>query len=139
GKGGFYRALVVMAGDKAAIANVYLQWLSFGDAAKPTIVKSIPVKEITTRISATPRSRSAERRTRRTRPRSSLAPTMSKRIRTSRFSSRRPNPGTYTIAKAPPEGAEQAPGQGAPQAAPQSGAPSEGKAPAKGEKPGVED
>src|SRR5262249_54867106 len=46
GKGGFYRALVVMAGDKAAIANVYLQWLSFADAAKPTIVKSIPVKEI---------------------------------------------------------------------------------------------
>jgi len=35
-----------MAGDKAAIANVYLQWLSFGDAAKPTVVKSVPVKEI---------------------------------------------------------------------------------------------
>ena len=38
GKGGFYRALVVMAGENAAIANVYLQWLSFGDAAKPTVV-----------------------------------------------------------------------------------------------------
>ena len=37
GKGGFYRALVVMAGENAAIANVYLQWL-FGDAAKPTVV-----------------------------------------------------------------------------------------------------
>ena len=35
-----------MAGDKAAIANVYLQWLSFGDGSKPVIVKSIPVKEI---------------------------------------------------------------------------------------------
>jgi len=35
GKGGFYRAGVVMAGDKAAIANVYLQWLSFGDQQSP--------------------------------------------------------------------------------------------------------
>src|SRR5262245_66391088 len=117
-----------MAGDKAAIANVYLQWLSFGDAAKPTVVKSVPVKEITTRISATPRSRSAEKRTRRTRPRSSLAPTMSKKTRTSLLI-KATKPGTYTVAKAPPEGPEQGSAEGAPKGAPQAGAPSEGKAP----------
>ncbi|HET7448483.1 MAG TPA: hypothetical protein VFJ49_11360, partial [Methyloceanibacter sp.] len=48
-------------------------------------------------------------------------------------------PGTYTVEKAPPESGEQGSGQGAPQAAPRAGAPSEGKALAKGEKPGVED
>jgi hypothetical protein len=48
-------------------------------------------------------------------------------------------PGTYTVAKAPPEGPEQGSGEGAPKGTPQAGAPSEGKAPAKGEKPGVED
>jgi len=47
--------------------------------------------------------------------------------------------GTYTVAKGPPEGPEQGSGEGAPKGTPQAGAPSEGKAPAKGEKPGVED
>jgi len=42
-------------------------------------------------------------------------------------------PGTYTVAKAPPEGPE------APKGTPQAGAPSDSKAPPKGEKPGVED
>ena len=42
-------------------------------------------------------------------------------------------PATYTVAKAPPEGPE------APKGTPQAGAPRDGKAPPKGEKPGVED
>src|SRR5262245_22098876 len=48
-------------------------------------------------------------------------------------------PGTYTVAKAPPEGLEQGSGEGTPKGTPEPGAPSEGKAPAKGEKRGVED
>ena len=46
-KGGFYRAIVVMAGDgKGAGALVYLQWLAFGDTPIPVIVKSLPIKEV---------------------------------------------------------------------------------------------
>jgi hypothetical protein len=40
-------------------------------------------------------------------------------------------PGTYTVAKAPPEGPEQGSGEGAPKGTPEAGAPSEGKAPAR--------
>ena len=43
GKGGFYRAFVVMAGENGGTAEVYLQWVSFGDG-KPAVVKSLPVK-----------------------------------------------------------------------------------------------
>jgi len=46
-------------------------------------------------------------------------------------------PATYTVAKAPPRGPEQGSGR-APQRE-QAGAPSDSKAPPKGEKPGVED
>jgi hypothetical protein len=49
GKGGFYRVLVIITGDKAASAHVFLQWLAFGDAQVPTIVRSVPVKEINDR------------------------------------------------------------------------------------------
>jgi hypothetical protein len=45
GKGGFYRGFVVMAGPNASVAEIYLQWVSFGDG-KPTVVKSLPIKEI---------------------------------------------------------------------------------------------
>ena len=45
GKGGFYRAFVVMAGENGGTAEVYLQWVSFGDG-KPAVVKSLPVKEV---------------------------------------------------------------------------------------------
>jgi hypothetical protein len=45
GKGGFYRALVVIGGDKGGIAQVYLQWVSFGDG-KPVVVSSLPIKEV---------------------------------------------------------------------------------------------
>ena len=45
GKGGFYRAFVVMAEENGGTAEVYLQWVSFGDG-KPAVVKSLPVKEV---------------------------------------------------------------------------------------------
>ena len=45
GKGGFYRAFVVMAGENGGTAEVYLQWVSFGDG-KLAVVKSLPVKEV---------------------------------------------------------------------------------------------
>ena len=45
GKGGFYRTFVVMGGEKGGIAEIYLQWVSFGDG-KPVVVNSLPLKEI---------------------------------------------------------------------------------------------
>jgi hypothetical protein len=45
GKGGFYRTFVVMGGEKTGIAQVYLQWVSFGDG-KPVVVNSLPIKEV---------------------------------------------------------------------------------------------
>ena len=34
-----------MAGEKGGTAEVYLQWVSFGDG-KPAVVKSLPIKEV---------------------------------------------------------------------------------------------
>jgi len=138
GKGGFYRALVVMAGDKAAIANVYLQWLSFGDAAKPTVVKSVPVKEINDQNLG---NASIEIGGEEDQANEATIFVSSYDVEEDKdicFSLRRPNP-ALTRSRGPPEGPEQGSGEGAPKGTPQAGAPSEGKAPAKGEKPGVED
>jgi ribosomal protein L12E/L44/L45/RPP1/RPP2 len=139
GKGGFYRALVVMAGDKAAIANVYLRWLSFGDAAKPTVVKSVPVKEINDQNLG---NASIEIGGEEDKENEATIFVSSYDVEEDKDISlliKATKPGTYTVAKAPPEGPEQGSGEGAPKGTPQAGAPSEGKAPAKGEKPGVED
>lgn len=139
GKGGFYRALVVMAGDKAAIANVYLQWLSFGDGSKPVVVKSVPVKEINDQNLG---NASIEIGGEEDKENEATIFVSSYDVEEDKDISlliKATKPGTYTVEKAPPESGEQGSGQGAPQAAPQAGAPSEGKAPAKGEKPGVED
>ena len=47
-KGGFYRAFVIMSGDEKNFgAHVYLQWLALSnDSPIPTVVKTVPVKEI---------------------------------------------------------------------------------------------
>jgi hypothetical protein len=48
-QGGFYRAIVLMTGDKKSFgAHVYLQWLAFTDSSSPipAIVKTVPIKEI---------------------------------------------------------------------------------------------
>ncbi|MGZ8415517.1 MAG: hypothetical protein ACXWVQ_00825 [Methyloceanibacter sp.] len=45
GKGGFYRTFVIMGGEKGGIAEIFLQWVSFGDG-KPVVVNSLPLKEI---------------------------------------------------------------------------------------------
>ena len=106
GKGGFYRALAVMAGEKAAIANVYLQWLSFGDAAKPTVVKSVPVKEINDQNLGNPSIEiggEEDRENEATIFVSSYDVEEDKDISLS-----------YTVAKAPPRGPEQGSGEGTP-------------------------
>jgi hypothetical protein len=135
GKGGFYRVLVVMAGEKAPFANLYLQWLSFGDGATPTVVKSVPVKEINDQKLG---NASIE-----------IGGENDKENETTIFFSsydieedkdisllvKATKPGAYSIEKAPSESAE----QGAPAEEPEGGAPDKGKAPGKGEEPGVED
>ena len=138
GKGAFYRALVVLAGDKAAIANVYLQWLSFGDAAKPVVVKSVPVKEINDQNLG---NASIEIGGEEDKENEATIFVSSYDVEEEDISLliKATKPGAYTVAKAPPKGPEQGSGQGSPQGAPQAGAPSEGEAPAKGEKPGMED
>jgi hypothetical protein len=139
GKGGFYRAIVVMAGDKAAIANVYLQWLSFGDGAKPVIVKIVPIKEINDQNLG---NASIEIGGEQDKENESTIFVSSYDVEEDKDISlpiKATKPGAYTIEKAPPEGAEQGSDEGGPAGEPQAGAASAGKAPAKGEAPGVED
>jgi hypothetical protein len=138
-KGGFYRALVVMAGEKAAIANIYLQWLSFGGTAKPTVVKSVPVKEINDQNLG---NGSIEIGGEEDKENEATIFVSSYDVEEDKDISlliEATKPGTYTVAKALAEGPEQGSGEGAPKGAPQAAAPSDGKAPPKGEKPGVED
>jgi hypothetical protein len=47
-KGGFYRAFVIMSGDQKSFgAHVYLQWLALSnDSPIPAVVKTVPVKEV---------------------------------------------------------------------------------------------
>jgi hypothetical protein len=46
GKGGIYRATVVMAGEKGHNAEVFIQWLAFDEGAStPSIVATVPFKE----------------------------------------------------------------------------------------------
>ena len=130
-----------MAGDKAAIANVYLQWLSFGDAAKPTVVKSVPVKEINDQNLG---NASIEIGGEEDKENEATIFVSSYDVEEDKDISlliKATKPGTYTVARrplrAPSRALARARGSG--EGAPQAGAPSEGKAPAKGEKPGVED
>jgi hypothetical protein len=135
GKGGFYRALIVMAGDKAAIANLYLQWMSFGDGAAPTVVKSVPVKEINDQKldnASVQLGGENDKENETTIFVSSYDVEEDKDI--SLFI-KATKPGTYTVEKAPSEGAA----QGGPAEEPEGEAPAKDKAPAKGEAPGVED
>ena len=133
GKGGFYRALAVMAGEKGATVNLYLQWLSFGDGKTPTIVKSVPVKEVNDQKLG---NASIE-----------MGAEDDKENQTTIFVSsydidedkdislyvKATKPGTYTMEKAPPEDA----GGGA-EEGPADAGPPPGK-PGKAEAPGTED
>jgi hypothetical protein len=134
GKGGFYRALVVMAGDKAAIANVYLQWLSFGAGAAPTVVKSVPVKEINDQKLG---NASIEIGGENDKENETTIFVSSYDIEEDKDISlyvKATKPGAYTVEKAPSEGAE----QGGAAEEPEGEAPGK-KAPGNGEAPGVED
>jgi hypothetical protein len=126
GKGGFYRAIVVMAGDKGATAEVYLQWVSFGEG-KPVVVKSLPIKEVNDRKlgnAAIDIGGEDDKENETTIFISSYDIEQDEDI--SLFV-KATTPGTYTMEKAPPEG--EAEGEGAPAGA---GAGEE-------EAPGVED
>ena len=96
-----------MAGEKAAIANVYLQWLSFGDAAKPTVVKSVPVKEINDQNLG---NASIEIGGEEDKENEATIFVSSYDVEEDKDISlliKATKPGTYTVAKAPPEGPEQ--------------------------------
>jgi hypothetical protein len=137
GKGGFYRALVVMAGDKAAIANVYLEWMTFDDGSKPVVVKSIPVKEINDQNLG---NASIEIGGENDKENETTIFVSSYDIEEDKDISlliKATKPGAYTIEKALTEGAEQGSGQRAPEVE-QTAAPSKGKGPTKDEAPGVE-
>ena len=126
GKGGFYRAFVVMAGENGGTAEVYLQWVSFGDG-KPAVVKSLPVKEVNDQKLGNASI--------------TIGGEDDKENETTIFISsydidedkdislfvKATNPGNYTMAKAPPEG--EAEGEGGPE---------DGSA-GKDEAPGIED
>jgi hypothetical protein len=134
GKGGFYRALVVMAGDKAAIANIYLQWLSFGEGGKPTIVKSVPVKEINDQNLG---NASIELGGENDQENETTVFVSSYDIEEDKDISllvKVSKPGVYSVEKAPPEVE-----QGGPAEEPEGETPSKRKEPGKGEAPGVED
>ena len=111
GKGGFYRALAVMAGEKAAIANVYLQWLSFGDAAKPTVVKSVPVKEINDQNLGNPSIEIGGEEDRENEATIFVSSYDVEEDKGISLLIKVTKPGTYTVAKAPPQGPEQGSGE----------------------------
>jgi hypothetical protein len=126
GKGGFYRAFRVMAGEKGGTAEVYLQWVSFGDG-KPVVVKSLPIKEVNDQKLGNASI--------------AIGGEDDKESETAIFISsydidedkdislyvKATTPGTYTMEKAPPEG------EGAGESGPADGASG------KGEAPGIED
>lgn len=128
GKGGFYRALVVMAGEKGATVNIYLQWLSFGDGKTPTIVKSVPVKEINDKKLGNASITIGGEEDKDNETTISVSSYDIDEDEDISLYVKATNPGTYTMEKAPPEGAEDAPEE----------AP-EGAGPGKDEAPGVED
>jgi hypothetical protein len=134
GKGGFYRALVVMAGDKAAIANVYLQWLSFGDGGTPTIVKSVPVKEINDQNLGNASIEIGGENDKENETTIFVSSYDLEEDKDISLLGKVTKPGVYTIEKVPAEGAE----QGGPAQEPEGEAPGK-KAPGKGEAPGLED
>jgi hypothetical protein len=126
GKGGFYRAFVVMAGEKGGTAEVYLQWVSFGDG-KPVIVKSLPIKEVNDQKldnASIAIGGEDDKENETTIFISSYDIDEDKDI--SLFV-KATNPGTYAMEKAPPEGEEEG-----------EGGPADGAA-GKAEAPGIED
>jgi hypothetical protein len=130
GKGGFYRAVVVMAGDKNAVANLYVQWLSFGDGKTPTIVKSVPVKEVNDQKLG---NASIEMGSEQDKENVTTIAVSSYDIDEDKDISlyvKATKPGTYTMEKAPPEDAEDGAGEGPEDAGP---------GPGKKEAPGKED
>ena len=128
GKGGFYRALVVMAGEKGATVNIYLQWLSFGDGKTPTVVKSVPVKEINDQKLGNASILLGGEEDKDNETTILVSSYDIDEDEDISLYIKATNPGTYTMEKAPPEGAE-----GPPEEAP------DGAKPGKEEKPGVED
>lgn len=128
GKGGFYRALVVMAGEKGATVNIYLQWLSFGDGKTPTIVKSVPVKEINDKKLGNASILLGGEEDKDNETTILVSSYDIDEDEDISLYLKATTPGTYTMEKAPPAGAE-----GPPEEAP------DGAKPGKEEKPGVED
>ena len=114
GKSDFYRALVVMAADKAAIANVYLQWLSYGDGSKPVIVKSIPVKEINDQTLGNASIEIGGEQDKENEARIFVSSYDVEEDKDISLLIKATKPGVYTIEKAPPEGTEQGSDEGRP-------------------------
>jgi hypothetical protein len=129
GKGGFYRALVVMAGDKGATVNIYLQWLSFGDGKAPIIVKSVPVKEINDKKLGNASITIGGEEDKDNETTISVSSYDIDEDEDISLYVKATNPGAYTMEKAPPEGAEE---EGPEES------PGDAK-PGKDEAPGVED
>lgn len=129
GKGGFYRALVVMAGEKGATVNIYLQWLSFGDGKAPIIVKSVPVKEINDKKLGNASITIGGEEDKDNETTISVSSYDIDEDEDISLYVKATNPGTYTMEKAPPEGAEEK----GPEESPK------GAGPGKDEAPGVED
>ena len=129
GKGGFYRALVVMAGEKGATVNIYLQWLSFGDGKTPIIVKSVPVKEINDKKLGNASITIGGEEDKDNETTISVSSYDIDEDEDISLYVKATNPGTYTMEKAPPEGAEEE----GPEESPK------GSGAGKDEAPGVED
>jgi len=130
GKGGFYRALVVMAGEKGATVNIYVQWLSFGDGGKPpVIVKSVPIKEINDQKLGNASITIGGEEDKDNETTISVSSYDIDEDEDISLYVKATNPGAYTMEKAPPEGAEE---EGPEES------PGDAK-PGKDEAPGVED
>lgn len=130
GKGGFYRALVVMAGDKNAAVNLYVQWLSFGDGKTPVIVKSIPVKEVNDQKLGNASIELGGEQDKENQTTISVSSYDIDEDKDISLYVKVTKPGTYSMEKAPPEDADEGAGEGPGDAGP---------GPGKPEAPGKED
>ncbi len=126
GQGGFYRAISVMSGDgKSFGAHVYVQWLAFEEKNPvPKVVKTVPIKEINDQKLP---NASIDIEGEENKDNEVTVTVGSYDVDADKdivLQVKAGAPGTYTMVKTPPKGAEP---------------PAKDGAPAKPEKPGTED